>query len=352
MPNYNQAHYLPTALDAILSQSYQLKEIIIVDDASTDNSMEILESYAAKYNIIKLIRNEKNLGVVINSNRLLEYATGDYIYGAAADDRVLPGLFEKSMNLLAEYPQAGICTSLTRKIDRDGIDLGVYNISWVSQVTCYLSPQQVLAIIEKWSPFFVGNTCIYKRSALIDLGGLDPKLGPFSDAFAMLAIALKYGACFIPEPLGCFRIMESSYSQLKLNDIDFSRHIIDNTVYFMRHSNPDIFPQKFVKIFERRMICGLGMNICNRLGKDQDAALSKIELLLHQDNKATPVNRVFLFALRWWFSIAKSITNLFLQMNYLFGWSWILRRLRRFIDQVKSVLTFSDFLHSIFKVLQ
>ncbi len=339
MSNYNHAHYLPTALDAILSQSYQPQEIIIVDDASTDNSVEILESYAAKYNIIKLIRNGKNLGVVINSNRLLEYATCDYVYGAAADDKVLPAFFEKSISLLATYSEAGICTSVTRKMDRDGMELGVYNIPWVSQAQCYLLPQQVLAIIEKWDSFFVGNTCIYKRSALINLGGFDPKLGPFCDAFAMLAIALKYGACFIPEPLGYFRIMESSYSQVKLDDIEFSKHIIDHAGYLMRHSYSDIFPQKFVKIFERRMMCGLGMAICNRLGKEQDTAVSKIELLLYQNNKRKLANRVFLFGLRWWLSIGKSVASLYLQINYLFGWSWILRRIRRFIDQLKAVLT-------------
>ena len=60
MPIYNKASELPKGLELILNQSFQPKEIIIVDDGSTDNSFEIIESFAQKYPIIQAYKNEKN----------------------------------------------------------------------------------------------------------------------------------------------------------------------------------------------------------------------------------------------------------------------------------------------------
>ena len=60
MPVYNKASELPKGLELILNQSFQPKEIIIVDDGSTDNSFEIIESFAQKYPIIQAYKNEKN----------------------------------------------------------------------------------------------------------------------------------------------------------------------------------------------------------------------------------------------------------------------------------------------------
>src|SRR3954464_2600182 len=62
MPNYNHAHYLPTSVGAILAQSYQPMEILILDDGSTDGSYSILEEFARLEPRIRLSRNERNMG--------------------------------------------------------------------------------------------------------------------------------------------------------------------------------------------------------------------------------------------------------------------------------------------------
>src|SRR5437763_570789 len=87
-PNYNDARFLPQQLESMLKQSYQPKEIIIIDDASTDNSIEIINNYIARAPHSRLIRNDRNMGVEHNINRLIDEATGDYLYLGAADDAV------------------------------------------------------------------------------------------------------------------------------------------------------------------------------------------------------------------------------------------------------------------------
>ncbi len=64
LPNYNHAHYLPQCLNAMLDQSVKPTEIIVIDDASTDNSIEVISDYVRRDPVVKLIQNEKNIGNV------------------------------------------------------------------------------------------------------------------------------------------------------------------------------------------------------------------------------------------------------------------------------------------------
>ena len=108
MNNYNYAQFISEALQAIVDQSFQPYEVIVVDDASTDNSVEIIESFSRKYPYIQLIRNEKNQGALKTWFQGFELLTGDYFLSASSDDRIVPGLFEKSITLLSQYPNAGL----------------------------------------------------------------------------------------------------------------------------------------------------------------------------------------------------------------------------------------------------
>lgn len=69
VPNYNHAQYLPEALNAILNQSCRPMEVIVIDDCSTDNSVEVIEAFIRMDPIIRLYRNERNRGVNFSMNR-------------------------------------------------------------------------------------------------------------------------------------------------------------------------------------------------------------------------------------------------------------------------------------------
>ncbi len=88
IPTYNSSIFLQHTLNSVLSQSYKNLEVILCDDASTDNTIEIIESYQ-DYRI-KLFRNPKNLGVAENWNRCISLANGDFIKMMGADDILYP----------------------------------------------------------------------------------------------------------------------------------------------------------------------------------------------------------------------------------------------------------------------
>lgn len=83
---YNASRYLSQCLDSLLSQTLRDIEVICIDDASTDNSYEILSSYASRDNRIRLLRNETNIGQALSRNRGIEIAQGQYTCFLDSDD--------------------------------------------------------------------------------------------------------------------------------------------------------------------------------------------------------------------------------------------------------------------------
>src|SRR5215207_96176 len=113
MPNYNHARFLQESLGAILAQSRRPLEVIVVDDGSTDGSVDIIKVLAQSNPTVHLVCNERNVGGIASVNRGLVLASGDYVHCAAADDRVLPGFYEQSLDLLSQCPEAGLCSSVS-----------------------------------------------------------------------------------------------------------------------------------------------------------------------------------------------------------------------------------------------
>lgn len=86
IPNYNNEKYLGTCLDSVLAQTYPIKEIVVYDDCSTDDSRAILEEYRKKDDRIHLIFGEKNVGVSVARNIAIQRTTSDYVCMLDADD--------------------------------------------------------------------------------------------------------------------------------------------------------------------------------------------------------------------------------------------------------------------------
>ena len=100
IPVFNSEKYLEKCISSILNQEYENFEIICINDCSTDNSLNILNSFASIDNRIKIINNIKNLGVGESRNIGIEYAKGKYIHFLDSDDWVDSSLYVKVTNIL------------------------------------------------------------------------------------------------------------------------------------------------------------------------------------------------------------------------------------------------------------
>lgn len=210
MPNYNHASYLPEALDAIVAQSYAASEIIIVDDASTDNSVDVVKRYMEHYPQIKLYHNESNLGPIKTINRCIALSQGDFLVFCAADDIVLPRFFEKMVAMMCKFPDIGLCTSLPRYFKN-----GSYqddSFPELAKEPVIYTPQQLVHIVKKTSFYIPTHASIYRREAVIQQGGLVEGLLMFADHYLSYLIAFSQNIGFIPEVLASMRVHNRSYS--------------------------------------------------------------------------------------------------------------------------------------------
>ena len=115
IPTYNSAAYIKQCLESVLSQSYQNFEILISDNASTDATIEVINSFGDPR--IKLHRQDSNLGPHQNFNFLLRQAKSPFIRTFCSDDTMLPTILERQMEAMTAYPNVGVasCHALVKK---------------------------------------------------------------------------------------------------------------------------------------------------------------------------------------------------------------------------------------------
>lgn len=120
MPVYNAAPYLSAAIEGVLNQTFRDFELIMVNDCSTDNSLEIMQAYAAKDPRIIVLSNEKNLKNVLSRNRGMSVARGEYIAVHDADDLSFPERLQRQVQYLDSHPEVGVLATGGCRVDQDG----------------------------------------------------------------------------------------------------------------------------------------------------------------------------------------------------------------------------------------
>ncbi|MBF5059904.1 glycosyltransferase family 2 protein [Candidatus Neptunochlamydia vexilliferae] len=209
MPNYNHAKYLSESLGAITSQSCCATEILFIDDASTDNSIEVIKHFPQ----ITLLQNPKNLGPIETMNRGIQESNSEYIAFCSADDIILPGFFEKAITFLNNHPEIGLCSGKTCHFKNTASDQLIPQRMPLGNKPRSFDAQTLPKIFKK-TTYFIHTTCaIFRRKHLLEFGGLNPKLLSLSDWYLNCQIALKYGAAYLPHYFAAFRLHDESYSK-------------------------------------------------------------------------------------------------------------------------------------------
>ncbi|MBN1044497.1 MULTISPECIES: glycosyltransferase [unclassified Clostridium] len=131
MPVYNSEIYLNEAIESILNQTYKNFEFIIINDGSTDNSLEKIEHYMKKDSRIKLI-NRENKGLVYSLNEGINFAKGKYIARMDADDISLPERLEKQLDYMYENRDVSILGTLVDIIGSADIYKRMYSEKYLN----------------------------------------------------------------------------------------------------------------------------------------------------------------------------------------------------------------------------
>jgi glycosyltransferase involved in cell wall biosynthesis len=109
MPTYNRQEFISSSIESILAQTYANWELIIIDDSSTDDTLNVIRSF--KDQRIRVFENKKNMGVASSLNKAIELARGSYIARQDSDDSSLPERIEKQVGFLESHKEISICGS-------------------------------------------------------------------------------------------------------------------------------------------------------------------------------------------------------------------------------------------------
>jgi len=211
MPNYNHAHFLNESLGAIFCQSSIPKEVIVIDDASSDNSLEVIQEYQKQYPEIILIKNSKNQGPVVSLNLALRMAKGKYLGFCAADDQVLPGFFEEGAKQLDLHPKAGICCS-DPSFFKNQKPYRFFRMKISKQKQPLEIKPDELEKLFLFTPLWIpSHASLFRKEFVVLSGGFPEELRHISDWYLNLKIAISHGIVHVPMSFGAFRLSTQSY---------------------------------------------------------------------------------------------------------------------------------------------
>lgn len=123
MPVYNCEQFIEQALKSVLAQTYENFELIITDDGSTDNTLEIIKKFDDPR--IKLLVDGKNRGISYRLNQLIDIASGEFFVRMDGDDLMFPDRIEKQINYLLQYPEIDVVGSDAVIIDNKNVIIGI-----------------------------------------------------------------------------------------------------------------------------------------------------------------------------------------------------------------------------------
>lgn len=244
---YNHEEFIGECLDSIIAQDYSNLEIIVADDCSTDKTQDILKAYQVKYSNIKLILQDKNIGITNNSNSGLFAAikTGaKYIHVFGGDDIMLPRKISKQVKILEEYPEMAFCHHVIGVFDSDsGRSMGTipFQFNTINLKSILRKMRQIIRCEKsiynpkisskklrvntqkdgvRWGNIYASPS-ILMRSSAIPTHGYDVRVPITSDWLMNIEIMSSGNAIFLDEVLVKYRRHEKNITNIVANKDDY-----------------------------------------------------------------------------------------------------------------------------------
>lgn len=229
MAAYNADRYIAESIESILSQTYSNWELIIVDDASSDKTVEIANEYAKYDPRIKLICQDKNSGPAIARNQAIEKSLGKYVAILDSDDISLPSRIEEQVMFLEEHCNFGIIGSWTSVIDERGKENGFV---WGNTLPTEKIPSMLL-----FKNYFTNSATMIRKVA-IPMGGYRAEFIPSEDYDLWVRIIKKWSGYNLQKVLTKYRVHQNGISQKRQPAL---KKAVDQ-IFEIQLANIDIIP--------------------------------------------------------------------------------------------------------------
>lgn len=230
LPSYNHEKFIIDALQSVISQDYPNIELIIIDDASTDNSCIIIDDFIKQHPLrkIKYIRHEQNAGAVNTLNELFDLAEGDYVALINSDDVWDHSKIRQQVQVLSDFPEIGAVFTHASFINDKGKVLGASALPYSDFFVKENQPQ------GHWlRDFFFHYNSLCHSSMMIrksihkEIGEYDSRYKQLPDFDYWIRLLKKYEIFIVQQKLVFFRLHEGNVSKpnlnaLRVNDYEIS----------------------------------------------------------------------------------------------------------------------------------
>lgn len=203
---YNSEAFISETINSVINQTYKSWELLLIDDFSTDTTLQVIQPFLDKYSNIKLLKNETNFGAAISRNKGIEAAKGDYIAFLDGDDVWKPEKLEKQIAFM-QIQNCDVCFSSYELIDENGKALNKL-----------VKALPELTYIKFLKSNYIGNlTGMHNVKTIGKIKS--PNLRKRQDWLLWLEAIKKSGkpALGIQEPLAYYRVRKDSMSSNKFN---------------------------------------------------------------------------------------------------------------------------------------
>jgi glycosyltransferase involved in cell wall biosynthesis len=199
IPTYNRTHFIIEAIQSVLDQTFQDFEIVVVDDGSTDNTKDVVDSFQDPR--IKYIYQE-NRGVAAARNTGISASIGEYIAFLDSDDVLLKNALEKKVQVLDRYPEVAFSYGKANVMDENGHLLRLSKKK--QEYFCVRKgSEQIRKFLIIYGNCIGGSGAMVRRRCLYEVGLFDSTFRHGSEDFDLwVRLAKRYAVAYIEQPVG------------------------------------------------------------------------------------------------------------------------------------------------------
>lgn len=220
IPNYNHSKYLDERINTVLNQTYKDFEVIILDDRSTDNSLEIINKYKDNPHVSQIVVNEKNSGSpFIQWNKGFNLAKGDLIWIAESDDSCEPILLESLVSQFQEDENLAYAFSRSRLLTEDGVIKHVLQSMFPNDL--HMDGKEFIRNYLIWGCLvYNASSVLFRKSFALSVDSQYSSYRAAGDWLFWIEMAEKGNIAVVSEPLNHYRAFgNNTTSRTRLNGV-------------------------------------------------------------------------------------------------------------------------------------
>ncbi len=251
IPNYNHAAYLPQRVHSVMKQGFHDFEVLLLDDASTDNSPEVIADLLRTYPDIVFHQNKTNSGSpFVQWNKGAHLARGKYLWIAESDDYCAPNLLQNLVESMEQDEEIAISYAQSYLVNEQGETLNSYaeNLKFIYKTDAWEKAfvKKGEEVCREWlirhNPIPNASGALFRKSVFLEAGGADPAMRLNGDWFLYAKMLRAHKLAFRPEHLNFFRVHAKTQRQRARATADVYRELIRINDY-LRTNIPGIDKQ-------------------------------------------------------------------------------------------------------------